>query len=181
MGSRYNPVFLDPLPTPQVEAPQYTPPKLDMPPEGGIGQGLMGKGGNVADIASHFLNGWLQGKQRAEAKKQQQANQNVTGAKTAFDTAQQNAAAIMNNPDSTPEQKAAAEQARQAAWKGYMEVAGKYVTPEKTKGKGGVKGAAGSIGEHLKGAFGVEDPHIFSQAVYGLLQKTGPPGSAKRP
>jgi hypothetical protein len=181
MAQNYQPVSLDQLPVPQAPQPvQYKPAELSPPPDS-PGSGNMGKAGQIADIGANFLQGWVQGKQKAAAKKLQDAQQSVNGAQYAFTIAQQNAAKVMSDPNSTPEQKQQAEAARQQAWKGYLDIAQQYTEPEKKSGskKGGAKGAisdfAGGIGQHLKNAFGTEDPHIFSQATMALLRTTGPP------
>jgi hypothetical protein len=173
----FRPVPLDQLPMPQIQAPQYQPAQLAPPPEQPPGAGFMGKPGQIADIASNFLQGWVQGKQKASAHKLQQAQQSVDGAQYAFTIAQQNAAQVANDPNATSDQKQKAEAARQAAWKGYLDIAEQYTNPDKSQGKkkGGAKGAFDAIGQHLKNNFGTEDPHIFSQATMALLRTTGPP------
>jgi len=178
MAQSYNPVPLDALPIPQVQTPQYQPAQLQPPPtDQPPGAGAMGNAGKAADIASNFLQGWLVGKQKAEAKKLEMARQSVEGAQYAFSIAQQNAQTVNDDPKATPEQKQKAEQARQQAWKAYLGVAEQYTTPDKKSGKkkGGVGGAFQGIGEHLKNTFGTEDPHIFAQSTMALLKTTGPP------
>jgi hypothetical protein len=172
----FKPVSLDQIPIPQAAPPtQYTPPQIDQPPsQQPRGAGSMTAGGKVADIGANFLSGWLKGKQQAEQKKLAMAQQNVSGAQYAFQIAQQNAAQVANDPNATPEQKKQSEAARVAAWKAYLDIAQKYTEPQKgAKGSGG-KGS-NPIKDHLKSAFGAEDPHIFSQGTMAILRTVGPP------
>jgi hypothetical protein len=174
----FKPVPIDDLPMPQAAAPvQYQPPKIDPPPNDNPGAGYMKRGGQIADIASNFLNGWMKGKQQAEEKKLAYAQQEVQGLQYGFQIAQSNAEKVMNDPKSTPEQKQQAEQARQAAWKSYLDGAEKYTTPPKGGSKGqGQGGKQGSgVKEKFKAVFGAEDPHLFAQTGLALLRKTGPP------
>lgn len=177
----FKPVPLDQLPIPGAAAPQqFKPSEMDqqpVPTQQPYGAGGMSAGGKIADVGANFLQGWLKGKQNAEAKKLAMAQQNVEGSHYAFQIAQQNANQIATDPNATPQQKQQAETARQAAWTGYLDVADKYTQPEKGAGKskGGAKGGSNPIKDHLKGAFGAEDPHIFAQASMALLRKTGPP------
>jgi hypothetical protein len=175
----FKPVPLDQLPIPQAAPPtQYQPAKIDEPPsQQPPGAGSMGAGGKIADVASNFLTGWLKGKQQAEQKKLAMAQQNMEGLHYGFQIAQQNAAQVMNDPNATPDAKQKAEQARQAAWKAYLDGAEPYTAQPKGAGKssGGKGGAGNGIKDHLKQAFGAEDPHIFSQGAMALLRKTGPP------
>jgi hypothetical protein len=183
----FKPVPLDDLPMPQAAAPvQYQPAQLAEPParnpNDNPGVGYMGTGGKIADIASNFLNGWMQGKQKAEEKKIANASQEMQGLHYGFQIAQANAQSVANDPKATPEQKAQAEQARQAAWKAYLDGAEKYVQPPKGGSKSGGQGGkkdGGGIKAHLKQAFGAEDPHLYAQAGLGLLRKTGPPPLAQ--
>jgi hypothetical protein len=170
---------------PQAAAPiQYQPAQLAPPPDDpnkNPGVGYMGTGGKVADIASNFLNGWMRGKQQAEEKKIANASQEMQGLHYGFQIAQANAQQVQNDHKATPEQKQQAEQARQAAWKAYLDGAEKYVQPSKggSKSGGGGKKDGGGIKGHLKQAFGAEDPHLYAQAGLGLLRKTGPPPLAQ--
>lgn len=179
----FKPIPLEQLPIPQAAAPQqYKPAQMDQPPVGQqpYGTGAMSPGGKIADIGSNFLNGWLKGKQRSEEHKLAMAQQSVSGSQYAFQIAQQNAQQVMNDPNATDQQKQQAETARQAAWKGYLDVADQYTQqPKGAKGSGG-KGQGNGIKDHLKSAFGAEDPHIFAQASMALLRKTGPPALQQR-
>lgn len=178
MGS-FRPAPLDQLPIPQAAAPvDFKPAQIDQPPSPQPpGAGAMGTGGKIADVASNFLSGWLKGKQGAEQKKLAMAQQSVEGAHYAFQIAQTNAAQTANDPNATPDVKAKAEAARTQAWNSYLDVADKYTQPEKGKGGKG-EGATfngTSVKDHLKQAFGAEDPHMFAQASMALLRKSGPP------
>jgi hypothetical protein len=175
----FKPVPLDQLPIPQAAPPtQFQPAQIENPPsQQPPGAGSMGAGGKIADVASNFLTGWLKGKQQAEQKKLAMAQQNMEGLHYGFQIAQQNAAQVANDPNATPDAKAKSEQARQAAWKAYLDGAEPYTQQPKGAGKssGGGKGQGGGIKDHMKAAFGAEDPHIFSQGAMALLRKTGPP------
>lgn len=185
MGN-FRPVPLDDLPMPQAAAPvQYQPAQLAEPParnpNDNPGVGYMGTGGKIADVASNFLNGWMRGKQQAEEKKVAMATQQMQGLHYGFQIAQANAQQVQNDPKSTPEQKQQAEQARQAAWKAYLDGAEQFTTQPKGSGKSGSGGKkdGGGIKAHLKQAFGAEDPHLYAAAGLGLLRKTGPPPLAQ--
>lgn len=176
----YRPVPLDQLPIPQAAEPtQFKPAPIDQPPTPQpAGAGYMKTGGQIADVASNFLTGWLKGKQQAEQKKLAVAQQNMEGLHYGFQIAQQNAAQIAQDPNATPDAKAKAEQARQAAWKAYLDGAEQYTTPpkgQKSGGGGGKGGQDGGMKAKLKQTFGAEDPHIFSQGAMALLRTTGPP------
>jgi hypothetical protein len=180
----YRPVPLDQLPIPQAAEPtQFKPAPIDQPPTPQpAGAGYMKTGGQIADIASNFLTGWLKGKQQAEQKKLAMAQQNMEGLHYGFQIAQQNAAQVAQDPNATPDQKAKAEQARQAAWKAYLDGAEQYTTPPKGQksgggggGKGGQGGQDSGFKAKMKQTFGAEDPHLFSQGAMALLRTTGPP------
>ena len=180
----YRPVPLDQLPIPQAAEPtQFKPAPIDQPPTPQPpGAGYMGTGGQVADIASNFLTGWLKGKQQAEQKKLAMAQQDMSAAQYGVEIARANAAQVAQKPDATPEEKQKANEAYKAAYNSMLDKAEQYTMPTKpTKGaKGTGQGGGGKqqdagIKAHFKKAFGAEDPHLYAQASLALARTVGPP------
>jgi hypothetical protein len=172
MAQNYTPVPLDQAPIPQLPVPDYKPAQLTPQPQD-PGIGYAGKTGKVADIAGNFLQGFVQGKQNAAAMKIKKENQNMSAAWNSFQNDQAKAAEIYNDPNSTPEQKQQADLTRKKSYEGYLAVLQPYVEPDKkTNSKG--KQQSG-MKDHLKAAFGIDDPHVISQAAFAMAKNSGPP------
>ena len=75
-GDQLGTPTLDPLPTPQTNIPSFVSPspmQSQMNPQTGFG----GKTAGAANMATNFLQGWIQGKNTSEAKKRQDAQQKL--------------------------------------------------------------------------------------------------------
>src|SRR5438132_2842489 len=151
---------LDPLPQPETEKVQARPASLELtqPP---APSGNIGPGGQVANIAANFLQGWTMGTHITEQKKAQAMQQDINAAWLAYNIADQSGQRAMKDPSATDEQKKAIEHQRSQAWDHWVETHKKYATPEKGAkgGKGGGKKEGGGIGGFLSQIFMPQAPH----------------------
>ena len=94
-GDQLGTPTLDPLPTPQTNIPSFVSPspmQSQMNPQTGFG----GKTAGAANMATNFLQGWIQGKNTSEAKKRQDAQQKLAAAYMGYNVAKQNSQTIAN-------------------------------------------------------------------------------------
>lgn len=168
----------EPLPVPEMETPEFVPAAQrdqGMPRS----SGWEGTGGQIANIAANFLNGWMQGRDMANAKAQQQAKQKLTSAWSAY----QMAMAVAQNPD-LPEQQRAAAAEQLPGLKGiYVDLVRGYGgASQQGGGKGGKKGGGGEGGgkggggilQGIIGAFTGQKPEYFQSGMADFLASSLP-------
>ena len=184
----YSPVPLDPLPQVQstpVEAKTAAPPQ-PLPAQAG----WTGKGGQTANILANFLQGWTAGKNMAEEKKIKNMQGDINASWAAYQATTEDANNISKDPNSTDEQKKAAQLKRSQAWDHWVETHKKYAQPEKPK-KGGSSGGSGSgsggtgskkqqqgggVGDVLARMFLAPKPTTGEDSsTWDLMGKNGPP------
>src|SRR5208283_622760 len=129
---------IDPLPLPQLDV-EAKPAKpiaevQALPP----GAGWVNKQGAGAYFLGNILNGWMAGKDKAERMKLDRARQDISGAKTVYDVADQNYRQLIDQglDPNKPEDKAKLDAAKVAvtnSWNNYLERAGKYAIPTDQK------------------------------------------------
>ncbi len=169
---------LDPLPLPddtpvKVEENRQDE-KMSKAQQVPYGAGWASKGGQAAYIANNILTGWMAGRHVKAEKELNKAKQEVTSAKSIYDTiAQQYSQNIESGKaKDDPEMKKLAENAT-AAWGNYVNIADKYSAPEEGKNKKGEKKGAG---DKIKQMFGMDvDPEFFRKTSVDVLRKSGPP------
>lgn len=175
-----DPAPLDPLPIPQLDQQQQQPRKSaqdqlapqQLPP----GAGFTGKGGQWAFYADNLLRGVMAGRQIREEKKIKAATQEVGGARNIYEAmADQYKTAIDNGVDQNSDQFKKLKQNTQSAWDNYINSASKYVSDDAgTNGKKKKGKEDHPHAEFFKKAFGIENPHLITEASLNTLKQTGP-------
>jgi len=172
----FTPVPIDPLPTPQAQPVEAKPAQADpggfkgYPPEAG----WTGKGGQSLNVVSNFLSGWMAGKHMQEQKKLDTALKNVGNYETDYKNSMTIYQNVLNNPDSTPDQKEKARQDVLTNWHELHQVQKQYLMPDEKDQKGKKKSVASKLKSNVKNAFSAQEPHLFAAGAIDMADKMDP-------
>lgn len=183
-NGRPAPVPLEALPLPgappEIAQPQPAQPRRQIP----AGAGYAGTTGKVANIASSFIEKFIEGKERGEAQRRQGISDELGFLKGNVQMAHDNLAQdpeylkLLDDPEANAEAIAKKETNLNLAWQAYTGTIGEYVKTNKPKGSGLAKTPI--IGPLLSMFAPSGKPELFPEMMAQQMAQAGPPRPAPR-
>lgn len=183
MSTPYSPVLPEPPAPPRLEeAAQGPPAPLPEPerPQVIPGSGYAGAGGRIANIASGFLRGWMQGKAHAEQVAWQREMQIEGHLNSTYRAAMQQYQQVLDDPKSSDADKGSSRTTAQAAWGAladhYQKMYDKSQQgkPKTAKKKTGLLGKVEAAGGRVKQAMRPQLPITVDADTINIMRSIDP-------